>query len=127
MKYCDVSKLIGKTLQSVEIMDTKECIIFKTTDEKVYAMFHSQDCCESVYVEDVNGDWEDLIDVEMQYATEETHNPKDTSCESCTYTFYKFGTSKGYLDIRWFGSSNGYYSEEVQFAELENLDDIKYL
>lgn len=33
-------------------------------------------------------------------------------------TFYRIATAKGQVVIRFYGSSNGYYSESVSFAQL---------
>ena len=122
--YCDVSVLKGKRLVHVENANN-EVLEFTTEDGETYKMYHEQDCCESVYIESIVGDLEDLVGEEILLA-EETHNlfdilrnigkEKDYE-DSHTWTFYKFATRKGYVDIRWYGSSNGYYSESVQFIK----------
>lgn len=96
-------------------------LVFHCTSGEVYEMFHQQDCCESVYIEDINGDLQDLIGNPILIADESINcdNPLTYNCESWTWTFYKFATVKGYVDIRWYGSSNGYYSERVGFDRIE--------
>jgi len=84
-------------------------------------MYHSQDCCESVYLEDVCGDINDLLNSTILKASEDTnHNddpPAEGSDESYTWTFYNIATFNGHVTFRWFGSSNGYYSESVDFVK----------
>jgi hypothetical protein len=125
-RYCEVDVLKGKTLTSVST-DGNEEILFETVDGDIYRMFHSQDCCESVYIESIVGDLEDLVGEEILVAEANENlfdilkdiGKEEDSDESHTWTFYKFATRKGYVDIRWYGSSNGYYSESVDFVKVK--------
>lgn len=116
----DVETLKGKVLLKIDKSD--EEIYFHTMDNEVYKMYHDQDCCESVYVEDVEGDLEDLIGspITMAEATSSETDRENDWGGSSTWTFYRFATNKGYVTIRWLGESNGYYSERVSFIKVEN-------
>lgn len=108
-KYADFSVLEGKTLTKID-----------NQEGETYLMFHYQDCCESVSVEDIIGDLDDLIGSPITMAEEVSEDGGYDDYGSSTWTFYKLATNKGYVTIRWLGSSNGYYSESVSFALLEN-------
>lgn len=114
-----ISELIGKTI--VKIKKTDDRIEFQLSTDESYAMYHSNDCCESVYIEDIVGDLDDLLHSPITMAEEEsnsTDSAKYEGEESWTWTYYKIATVKGYVTIRWYGSSNGYYSESVDFEKL---------
>ena len=109
--------LQGCILSSVE--KNNDELIFTLQNGEQYKLYHSQYCCEDVYIEDINGNLDDLTGSPILMA-EEINNadrkPISDYEESYTWTFYKLATVKGYVTIRWYGSSNGYYSEEVDFV-----------
>lgn len=118
------SELIGKTLTAVNVGDDE--IRFTCTDGTVYRQFHEQSCCENVRVEEVIGDVADLIGSKILIAEESSNSESDPLGakiksdyrESFTWTFYKLDTAKGGITIRWYGTSNGCYSESVDFELL---------
>lgn len=119
-QYAKIEELVGKILTKVNVGD--DIITFETAGGSKYEMYHEQDCCESVWVEDINGDLSDLIDEPILMAEKVTEDG-DRDWDSMTWTFYKIGTTKGVVTIRWCGVSNGYYSEEVDFICLTKGDD----
>jgi hypothetical protein len=50
--------------------------------------------------------------------TSETNDGGDFDTSLQRWTFYKFATAKGYVTLRWYGASNGYYSVSVDFVEM---------
>jgi len=113
----ELKELIGKTLISIEQNKDGDEVLFTTNTGEKYKMLHYQDCCECVMIEDVVGDYEDLLNTPILVA-EERSQEDENACESATWTFYEFRTIKGSVTIRWYGESNGYYSEEVDFCKL---------
>lgn len=138
----EIKQLLGKTLTAVVKNADNDEIIFTVDDGTQYKMYHRQSCCEGVSIDDINGDLNDLVGSPILVAEE--NSSTDPSAEqiaekekrkleegddyyeydeSFTWTFYKLATIKGYVDIRWYGSSNGYYSESVDVVKIGSEDD----
>jgi len=131
-KMAELSELIGVTLDSIMVGD--ETIQLNCQDGRVYLIYHERDCCEDVHVEDICGDITDLIGspiLQAEEATSEKSDPPDHNLDPdilkyrdhWTWTFYKFATIKGAVTIRWFGESNGWYSESVDLKRIDNLPE----
>lgn len=115
-------ELVGKTFSRVYTSYDNTVLYFEEYNGDYYKFYHEQDCCESVYIEDICGDLTDLEDAVITQAEETISKKELENGESLTYTFYKFATVKGYVTVRWLGKSNGYYSEEVSFKEVVWLE-----
>lgn len=103
-------------LRNTQVQDALR-FIAETGEEFQFA--HGQDCCESVSIEDIDGDLRDLVGVPLTMAEEvegsQEPRQQDYPDVSFTWTYYKFATPKGYVTVRFYGTSNGYYSEGVSF------------
>lgn len=115
-----IENLVGKTLVKIEGMENEsDEIIFYTSDGEEYRQYHERDCCERVTVEDVVGDVNDLIGMPILTAYETESSGSTDGWDSFTWTFYNLATAKGHVTIRWYGESNGYYSESVDFERIK--------
>ena len=119
-EFVDFEILKGKVLIDIEINEDEDEITFTDSEGVKYLMYHEQDCCEEVNIEDICGDINNLLNTPIVLAEEVTNTGEveDNSDYSYTWTFYKLATVKGYVTIRWYGVSNGYYSEEVDLVKL---------
>lgn len=130
--YTDVttfSNMVGVTMKEIEGKLGDEQMVFVAEDGRRFVFWYEPDCCASCSVEDICGDLSDLVGSPIVEAEEVSNyapetgkspwevDPKEYTPESFTWTFYKFGTAKGSVTVRWLGTSNGYYSESVSYRE----------
>jgi len=119
--------MVGKIVASIDTPYNKKAfptitypddeIIFNFTDGTSVKFYHEQSCCESVTIDDINGDWEDLVGQVLLVAEERT-SEQAYSDEEVTWTFYTFRSVKGSVDVKWYGTSNGYYSTRVHIKRV---------
>jgi hypothetical protein len=127
MHEYEIEALLGKTI--ISVTSSNDEIVFVTNDG-TYKMFHYQDCCESVVIEDINGDLQGLVGHVVRLAEETTsdshdYGDEDTRSwpgESETWTFYNISAGDEDVSIRWYGESNGYYSESVDVIRVSSVD-----
>ena len=114
-EYVEINIFLGLTFVKIVNKNDEE-LIFTTDEGAEYIMYHEQDCSEHVYLEDICGDLDDLLNSPILMA-EESYSSKEDDDGSETWTFYNLATIKGYVDLRWYGSSNGYYSECISIVK----------
>lgn len=124
MKEIKFEDLKGQIITKINGNVGEEEIIFELENGDMYRLIYHQDCCAECSIEDICGDMSDLIGYPVLVAEEATNrkeNPEgflhDEYQVSFTWTYYKLDTIKGGVTIRWYGESNGYYSEEATFEK----------
>ena len=113
--HCDIKDMVGKKITGIYYDEEYFQI---RTDDCVYAFYHEQDCCESVWLTQVDGISDKIIGSRIVIA-EVVTDEKDTEYGHITWSFYKIGTNKGIIDFRWQGESDGGYSEIVNLVKVE--------
>ena len=104
-------QLTGMSITAVVYKETNESLLIHLNTH-VLEMIHHQDCCETVYLADVVGSFEDLIGYPLLEVSETIVNTNSADMSS-TASYYNFRTVKASVQLRWIGESNGYYSETV--------------
>lgn len=120
----NLKAMIGQVVTAIEREPSGEDVLLRLRlgDGAAMAFIHRQDCCESVSLDDVEGQDEDIIGSPITLAEEVSNTPEepkdksDADYGSFTWTFYRLATVKGYMTLKFYGTSNGYYSESVDFV-----------
>ena len=120
MEVTIIDELIGQVAKAVTNHDNKE-LTFDLENGQTARFYHGQECCESVSIAEIHGDLDDLVGHEIVQAEFVSERNAYDIFETATWTFYKFATNRGSVTVRWYGTSNGYYSETVDF-EIEEIN-----
>jgi len=113
-----MSDCVGRTVRAVEGMHrgSEETRVYFEDGSRL-TLWHKQDCCESVKIEDVCGEPDILVGHVLSLceavSSEGEPAPNRDWLDSYTWTFYKLAGPGGSVTLRWLGESNGYYSESV--------------
>jgi len=136
MQIVEIEDLINQRINNITYDNDNDCLLFETNDGFHYEMKHEQSCCESVYLVDfdINQTKEILLNQIIINASCEKQAGDDDNRPSNKYendleqwTFYKINTNKGSLTLRWYGSSNGYYSVSVNiYKYIWCINGIEY-
>lgn len=113
--------LVGETLTHIDVDGSNDEIMLTTQSGRQIRIYHSQDCCESVTIEDTEGNWHELIGKPILVAEHDEQplgDPPPKYSDSWTRTSLTFKVDGATVISRWIGESNGYYSESVNIAEL---------
>jgi len=110
--------LISKKIESLYQNDSKETLIFKTSDGYFIKYNTCNECCNSVWFSSING-LDSLIGGTVNKVICKGWNDLEGNdyevLESC---FWTISTEKGFFDIEVRNSHNGYYGGYVECSEI---------
>ena len=121
-KTIQPDSLVGEVVEHVDIGNNETLLTFASG--RRVRIDHDQDCCESVWLLDSSGDVAKIVGKPLIEVTSEESSGdnvdigKEFKDDSSTLTTIRFACADEVVILRWFGTSNGYYSESVDFREM---------
>lgn len=125
MKTVPFNTLLNETLTFIKVSADSDVVTFVTRSGKTFQMYHEQECCENVQIEEIHGNLIDLLASPINSCSVSKSSVPWGMLGSDEYggiqerTFYKLSTIYGSVTIRWLGTSNGYTSTAVQFYRIK--------
>ena len=118
-----MKELVGKTIQGVRVSEDQHVLMFDT-DNGVVAYETYGDCCSETWFADITG-FAALIGGTVRSAEEiplPEYNVEDGRGRQESDEAYgvKIITDKGYADIVYRNSSNGYYGGSIGLADMDH-------
>ncbi len=110
-----IEELVGQTVFFIKGGKDDEEVTFTLGTGVKVRMYHPQNCCENVWLEDIVGDMCDLLDSEILEAKSIDSTEDKGNLE---WTFYRISTIKGTVVFRWCSNIDTYYGTEVIFEKL---------
>ncbi len=120
-----MKELIGKKIVGLRINQDQSILAFDT-DQGIVAYMTDADCCSETWFADITG-VDALIGGTVQTADEvslEGYNVEDgrTRQEEDSAYGIKLTTERGYVDIVFRNSSNGYYGGDIYLLDRDLTD-----
>ena len=111
--FIEFKELEGRTLK--DVINHNHCMEFVFTEGPRVVQFHVQQCCEQVWLEDIDGDISRLIGQTIIQAEE-----RDATTNKYKAYFYTIRTNLDSVTLRWFGDGgdSGWYAAEAWTYEL---------
>lgn len=119
-------RLIDKTILTLYMSEDNYRLVFRTSDGEYYAYGADGDCCSVTWFAELNGysalKNATILEVDNSYSYSSVDDPKHDCLQSYGI---KIRTNKGYVDIVYRNSSNGYYGGSCAFEGVfSSLEDI---
>lgn len=98
-----------------------EDVVYFETDVGDYRLYHEQYCFEQVEIVDIDNDLSLLnggIVLNAEHIRDRDKEPLYEDDESYSWNFYKIFTDKASVTITAYGTSSGYYSEELTLERM---------